>query len=144
MFNKKEFIHRIPHSGKMFLIDKVLSFDEKTLFAETKTHIDSENPLLENNILSSMNGIEYAAQAVAIHKSFVDKCTQKEGYLISVRGVKTYVEDLVNTKESLQINVKSLLSNNENATYSFTIIAGKQLLLEGRLTILIKETDSEL
>ncbi|MHA1539397.1 MAG: hypothetical protein ACTSXQ_02860 [Alphaproteobacteria bacterium] len=140
MLNKEKLRHLIPHDGTMLLIDKVLSFDAENLVACTQTHLDLKNPLLKEGRLRAVCGIEYGAQAIALHRSLADKKEQKEGYLISVRGIKLYVEEINNVEKDLQITVKSVLKGSDNSIYHFAIRTENQLLIEGNATVLIKKT----
>ena len=57
----------IPHSGSMCLLDGVLSWDENTILCRTASHRLPDNPLRSNGRLAGVCGVEYAAQAMALH-----------------------------------------------------------------------------
>ena len=64
---------RIPHQGRMCLLERVGGWDMQKIRCEAGSHRDSNNPLRAHGRLGASCGIEYAAQAM--------------GYLVSVRGV---------------------------------------------------------
>ena len=53
----------VPHDGNMCFLSSVEAFDEKSLHA--KARIESTNPFLVEDTISSWIGIEYMAQAIA-------------------------------------------------------------------------------
>jgi predicted hotdog family 3-hydroxylacyl-ACP dehydratase len=58
---------RIPHQGRMCLLDEVLDWDAQHILCRTATHRAPDNPLRSHDRLSIACGIEYAAQAMALH-----------------------------------------------------------------------------
>jgi len=77
----------VPHSGKMCLLERVLDWDEQSIRCETSSHLDMDNPLRRDGRLSSICGIEYAAQAMALHAALCSNAgaPARHGYLASVR-----------------------------------------------------------
>ena len=57
----------LPHAGRMRLIDRVVSYDEQTIVCESDSHRAADHPLAEAGVLSIICGLEYGAQAMAIH-----------------------------------------------------------------------------
>jgi len=57
----------IPHAGKMCLLELVVDYDAESIRCETRTHLAADNPLRHQGRLSCISGIEYAAQAMAVH-----------------------------------------------------------------------------
>ena len=57
----------IPHAGTMCLLENVVELDDTSISCETCSHLDPRNPLRHKGHLSSLCGIEYAAQAMALH-----------------------------------------------------------------------------
>src|ERR1700679_4346194 len=58
---------RIPHQGRMCLLDQVLAWDAHHIRCRTSTHRALDNPLRSHDRLGIASGIEYAAQAMALH-----------------------------------------------------------------------------
>ncbi len=57
----------LPHAGRMRLIDSVISYDEQSIVCESDSHRAADHPLAEAGVLSIICGLEYGAQAMAIH-----------------------------------------------------------------------------
>ena len=67
MLNKTEIAALIPHSGAMCLLDEVASWDATHIRCVARTHRDPQNPLRNGVRVPVLCGIEYAAQAMAVH-----------------------------------------------------------------------------
>src|SRR2546430_8967757 len=61
----------IPHKGRMCLLDEVLSWDAARIRCRSATHRSPDNPLRLHGRLGAACGIEYAAQAMAVHGALV-------------------------------------------------------------------------
>ena len=57
----------IPHKGRMCLLDDVLSWDRSRIRCRSAQHRTPDNPLRAHGRLGAACGIEYAAQAMAVH-----------------------------------------------------------------------------
>lgn len=57
----------IPHQGDMCLLDRVVKWDEQRIQCQAGSHRLGDNPLRSRDRLSAACGIEYAAQAMAVH-----------------------------------------------------------------------------
>src|SRR5258708_3794232 len=79
----------IPHSGAMCLLDEVLAWDAATIKCRTASHRQLGNPLSRGGSLAAICGIEYAAQAMAVHGRLADATGDRpvSGFLASVREV---------------------------------------------------------
>src|SRR5882762_5208513 len=62
---------RIPHHGRMCLLDEVIAWSEARVSCRSSTHRESDNPLRAHGRLGIACGIEYAAQAMAVHGALV-------------------------------------------------------------------------
>ncbi|MCU7911484.1 MAG: hypothetical protein KZQ63_04925 [Candidatus Thiodiazotropha sp. (ex Lucinoma aequizonata)] len=69
--NKRDICGRLPHAGPMCLLESIVSFDESSIRCVSNSHLNQDNPLRRTESLSSINGIEYAAQAMALHSSLI-------------------------------------------------------------------------
>ena len=56
----------IPHQGGMCLLDRVESWTGTEIVCRTRSHLAADNPLRYQCSLGIANGIEYAAQAMAV------------------------------------------------------------------------------
>ena len=57
----------IPHHGRMCLLDEVLEWDAQHIRCRSGTHRLPDHPLRSQGRLGVACGIEYAAQAMAVH-----------------------------------------------------------------------------
>ena len=57
----------IPHQGRMCLLDEVIEWNAQHIRCRTATHRAPDNPLRSHGRLGIACGIEYAAQAMALH-----------------------------------------------------------------------------
>ena len=132
--------NHIPHQGDMCLLDVVQSWDEANISCIAITHRAADNPLRAHDQLGIACGIEYAAQAMAIHGALSapeDSPRPKVGYLVSVRGVKMHVARLDDITEDLLIKATCVMANENNMLYEFTVSTIDQVLLEGRAAVVL-------
>ena len=79
----------IPHQGSMCLLDRVLEWSGQRIVCDALSHTDPLNPLRAAARLGAANGVEYAAQAMAVHGALLAPtgAAPTQGYLTSVRGL---------------------------------------------------------
>lgn len=123
---------RIPHQGLMCLLDQALGWDETHIICSAVSHRDRNNPLRHGNSLPAVCGIEYAAQAMALHASLTET-SSKHGLLAGVREVVLLAERLDDIPGELTIRAGKIAAEGEIALYQFSISAGDRELLRGRL-----------
>ncbi|MES2637667.1 MAG: 3-hydroxylacyl-ACP dehydratase [Pseudomonadota bacterium] len=132
--------NHIPHQGKMCLLKSVKSWDQDKITCIADSHRVLDNPLRAHDKLGIACGIEYAAQAMAVHGSLlapVNSAKPKVGYLVSVRGVTMSVTRLDDIEEDLVINAVCMMASESNMLYQFTLSANDKILLEGRATVVL-------
>jgi predicted hotdog family 3-hydroxylacyl-ACP dehydratase len=129
--------HLIPHAGRMLLLEEILQWDEHQLVARTASHLDAGNPLRGAGVLHSACGIEYAAQAMALHGALRAAAPSEGGMLASVREVRLFAPSLDASGEPLQVRARLLSGDARLAMYAFDVQAGAQPLLAGRATVLL-------
>lgn len=137
--DKKWIEAHIPHQGGMCLLDSVICWDEQSITCTSTTHQSMTNPLRFNGRLNTACGIEYAAQAMAVHGALLapDKQSRpRAGFLVSVRGAKIYCQYLDDKEQVLTINAECLNKSEGNLLYTFTVKAENTLLLEGRAAVM--------
>jgi predicted hotdog family 3-hydroxylacyl-ACP dehydratase len=130
----------IPHHGNMCLLHTVEAWDQESITCLASSHRAVDNPLRAHEQLGIVCGIEYAAQAMAVHGALlapVDSIRPKMGYLVSVRGVSMAVNRLDDIAEDLLINARCIMASESNMLYQFSITAGDRLLLEGRAAVVL-------
>lgn len=130
----------IPHSGRMCLLDHARSFDHQGIICIATSHRLQTNPLRENNMLHSVCGIEYAAQAMALHGALISSPpskTPRAGRLAGIRSVEFVVSRLDDIQEDLEIYATQLLGDENSMVYEFTIKISNQVLLNGKATVVL-------
>jgi predicted hotdog family 3-hydroxylacyl-ACP dehydratase len=140
MIDKAELSHLIPHAGAMCLLDHVSSWDARSIRCVAMSHRDPANPLAADGRLGAACGIEYAAQAMAVHGglSGVTEQRPKAGYLMSLRGLtlhRTYLDDL---EDELIIEVERLAGEGTQVSYRFNLTCAGQPVLAGRAAVLLE------
>lgn len=132
--------HHIPHQGTMCLLDHVQDWSQDTITCIAHSHRATDNPLRAHNRLGVANGIEYAAQAMAVHGALLapaGSATPKVGYLVSVRGVRMAVSRLDDVEGDLEITAQCMMASESNMLYEFKLTAQNQVLLEGRAAVVL-------
>ena len=135
--NHAEICARIPHGGSMCLLDRVLAWDAVHIECRAVSHRDPANPLRRAGRLASVCGIEYAAQAMALHGSLLAAADAPPtlGYLASLRDVSLDVERLDDVAVELTIHAERLSGGADSFLYSFRVTAGERPLLSGRSAV---------
>lgn len=138
--SRDHFCHLIPHSGSMCLIDRILDWDETTIRCSTSTHRSPDNPLSEGGCLHAVCGIEYAAQAAALHGGLLAERAGKPaapGVLAAIRQVRMRVHRLDDLPDDLVIAADCQWADAGGLLYDFTVDAGLERVLDGRLAVIL-------
>ncbi|AOI66620.1 hotdog family protein [Burkholderia territorii] len=134
----------IPHDGAMCLLDRVEAWDAARIRCSATSHRDPRNPLRSHGRLASVCGIEYAAQAMAVHGALLStQCAQTEfarpraGYLASVRNVDAFVDRLDTFELPLIVDAERIGGDDRSVLYGFTLRCGERVLLGGRAVVML-------
>ena len=130
---------RIPHHGDMCLLDAVVDWSETAISCRATSHADPANPLRAADRLGAANGIEYAAQAMAVHGALLAGSSDKprQGYLTSVRSVSLHVARLDNLAGELSVQAERLSGDSNHILYQFSLSHDGHCLLEGRAAVVL-------
>ena len=141
----------IPHQGSMCLLDEVLTWNAVRVQCRSSTHRDLANPLRARGRLAAVCGIEYAAQAMAVHGALIasritasPKSTAVAGYLASVRNVTLYANRLDDVAVDLVATAELVTGDERTVQYDFSVSGGERILLAGRATIVFNAALREL
>jgi predicted hotdog family 3-hydroxylacyl-ACP dehydratase len=139
VLNHAEIVARIPHQGNMCLLDAVTAWSESQIHCRAISHRDQTNPLRAAGRLGAANGIEYAAQAMAIHGSLLANSGDqpRQGYLTSVRSVALHVARLDDLSGELDVHAERLSGDHNNILYQFSLSHAGRCLLEGRAAVVL-------
>lgn len=116
---------KIPHKGKMLLIDKIenIDFENKTII--TFATINKENIFYETDGIPSYIFTEYVAQSCAAYNSFYkennlennrENTNEKIGFILNIKSVNCY-KDKVKAGETVFIKAKETLRDSNIAYY---------------------------
>jgi len=130
----------IPHQGSMCLLDAVEEWNEAEIVCRASSHRLTDNPLRAAGGLGIATGIEYAAQAMAVHGALLagDDETPTVGFLTSVRDVRWQRPRLDDVVGDLMVHAERISGNDVNILYRFDIQAAGAMLLCGRASVMLK------
>ncbi|MEO6274089.1 MAG: 3-hydroxylacyl-ACP dehydratase [Rhodoferax sp.] len=126
----------------MCLLDRVNQWDATTIVCSASSHRALDNPLRAQGRLGAACGVEYAAQAMAVHGSLLAQAdgAPRVGYLASVRSVQLHVPRLDDMVGDLTITAERIAGDANNILYLFTVAADGQTLLTGRAAVVLDAT----
>lgn len=133
---------RIPHQGSMCLLDAVLDWSPDIIRCRAVSHRDATNPLRAEGRLGIACGVEYAAQAMAMHGALLAESggRPRQGFLASVRGVDFFAERLDDIGGDLELVAERLSGDDNNVLYQFSVHGDGRELASGRAAVIL---DSE-
>lgn len=129
----------IPHQGAMCLLDAVADWSENSISCRAVGHTDPAHPLRAAGRLGAANGIEYAAQAMAVHGALLagQDDAPRQGYLTSVRSVTLHVARLDDLAGPLDVQAERLSGDANHILYQFSVGHAGRCLLEGRAAVVL-------
>jgi predicted hotdog family 3-hydroxylacyl-ACP dehydratase len=136
---RSEIAELIPHAGAMCLLDGVRFWDATRIVCTASSHRDADNPLASDSGLDAICGIEYAAQAMAVHGALIASAGRRPaaGYLASVRDVTWHAARLDLLADDLEVTATRLAGNQASALYSFSLRCGAEPVLTGRAAVVL-------
>ena len=139
MLARAEIARMIPHAGRMCLLDEVAGWDATTIRCLARSHRDAANPLRAGGELPALCGIEYAAQAMAVHGrlSSAIESRPRAGYLASVSDVVCAVRRLDDVEGDLMIEAEKLAGDEARVQYRFTITSNHTRILTGTAAVVL-------
>lgn len=129
----------IPHRGAMCLLDGVLEYDERRVVCRASSHADPANPLRVGDRLPAACGIEYGAQAMAVHGALLaaDGAPLGPGILASVRALTLHAARLDDVAGPLRVTAERLSGEQDHILYDFSVAGEAGELLRGRATVVL-------
>jgi predicted hotdog family 3-hydroxylacyl-ACP dehydratase len=138
---------RIPHSGDMCLLSRLVAWDGQRIECRADNHRDVAHPLRTASGLLSPCAIEYAAQAMALHGALIGQeagTPATPGFLASARGVKLSVLRLDNLPltaagepDELIVSALRQSGNAQQILYTFTVTHGGRAIADGRAAVVL-------
>jgi predicted hotdog family 3-hydroxylacyl-ACP dehydratase len=135
----------IPHQGRMCLLDEIVLWDAQRIICRSGTHRALDNPLRAQQRLGIACGIEYAAQAMALHGALASSGGGGEGssvrtevgLLAGVRDLHMHVARLDDLEGDLICEATHVAGDSLTALYKFALRFGRRDLLTGRATVVL-------
>jgi len=124
----------------MCLLDHVEAWDPQHIQCRASSHRAADNPLRAYGRLGAACGIEYAAQAMAVHGALLappDSTRARAGYLVSARGTQLHIPRLDDIAADLRVEATCITRSENNILYQFSVSATGRLLLDGRATVVL-------
>ena len=123
----------------MCLLNATVDWSATAISCRASSHTDPANPLRADGRLGAASGIEYAAQAMAIHGALLASADAqpRQGYLTSVRGVTLHVARLDDLPGELDVQAERLSGDGNHILYQFSLSHAGRCLLEGRATVVL-------
>jgi predicted hotdog family 3-hydroxylacyl-ACP dehydratase len=146
MISKAALCRLIPHHGTMCLLDAVEQWDDTSILCTTASHRDPTNPLRRDNQLEAICGLEYAAQAMAVHVGLLQQEKERRlavGYLGAVKNLMLRANRLDHVKGDLTVQATRLVGEGGSFIYAFRVSDERQELLDGRASIFLKYLDHQ-
>jgi predicted hotdog family 3-hydroxylacyl-ACP dehydratase len=143
----------IPHHGRMCLLDEVMEWDAQHVRCRSGSHRLPDHPLRSRGRLGVACGIEYAAQAMAVHGALAGgvlagtsvgvrtgaagKGRSEAGFLAGLRDVRLHVPRLDDIEADLICEALLVAGDHGSALYDFAIRSEARplRLLSGRATV---------
>jgi predicted hotdog family 3-hydroxylacyl-ACP dehydratase len=128
----------IPHAGRMCLLDSVLSWDATHIECRASSHRDADNPLRAHGRLGCACGVEYAAQAMAVHAALAPTLAALgAGYLVGLRSTVLHVARLDDIEADLLVSAARITGDTAAFIYEFAVRDARRPYLSGRATVLL-------
>jgi predicted hotdog family 3-hydroxylacyl-ACP dehydratase len=129
----------IPHSGAMCLLDGVVEWDANRIRCMSRSHRAMDNPLRTDGRLPAVCGVEYAAQAMAVHGGLTGKFggRPRAGYLASLRDVVCRRERLDDLEGDLLVEAEQVAGDGAHVIYRFRLRVGEVEVLSGQALVVL-------
>jgi len=139
LVSRAEIAGLIPHGGDMCLLDGVLQWDAKRILCVSRSHRSGENPLRAAGRLPAVCGVEYAAQAMAVHGGLAGKVAgrPRAGYLASLKDVECRRERLDDLEGDLIVEAEQVAGDGAHVIYRFKLQVGQVEVLSGQALVVL-------
>ena len=128
----------------MCLLDAVLQWDAQRIVCEARSHTAPDHPLRADHRLGAAIGVEYAAQAMAVHGALLapGNAAPEPGYLASVRALNLHVDRIDDLAGPIRVSAERLLGDTRLILYQFQLHHQQRCLLDGRASVVLGATGS--
>ena len=127
----------------MRLIDRVVAYDDERIVCESESHRAANHPLAHEDALSILCGLEYGAQAMAIHGALLAAGARtasdapRHGYLVAASDLRWSIDRLDHCDAPLTIEAISEFRSGNQVAYRFELRTSEQAVLSGRASVVL-------
>lgn len=139
--DRSTWAERIPHRGRMALIERVLSYDADGIVAESDTHRALDHPLRRDGRLHAVHLCEYGAQAMAVHGALIALdagAGVRPGLLVALRDVELRVARIDDLSAALSIQARRQHADVNAWLYGFEIRHRGDTIAVGRAMVMLE------
>jgi len=123
----------------MCLLERVEVWDDDTILCSTHSHKDLNNPLRKGGRLSAIHGLEYGAQAMALHGALLAKREEipfRGAYVAAVHDLRLLAARLDTLPHRLRVEARRLLTVPGGVVYHVIIDSGGRPVVTARVTVM--------
>jgi predicted hotdog family 3-hydroxylacyl-ACP dehydratase len=130
-------LDRLPHAGRMRLLDDVLELTPEFVGVCASSHRDRSNPLRGPAGLAAVHAVEYAAQAAALHGAAAADGPRHAPlrYIATVRDARFERDRLDELSGPLEIEARLLTPVAGGAAYEVKVSCGSVPIMTARLLL---------
>ena len=138
--NTADIVKLLPHASRMVLLDDVLEHDADTIHCVARSHHAADNPLREDGRLPAWCGLEYAAQAMAVHQRLCAGNAEApaRGFLALARELALSRDLLDELPGELHIHAEKVIAQGGHSLYDFRLSCDEQPVLSGRVAVVLQ------
>lgn len=138
--NAADIAKLLPHRGSMVLLDDVIDYDAGRIHCLARRHRSTDNPLREGGRLPAWCGLEYAAQAMAVHQGLCagDSAPPARGFLAVARELEISINELDGLPGELHIHAEKIIAEGGRSLYQFHLTSDEQPVLSGRVAVVLQ------
>lgn len=122
----------------MCLLHEVVAWSAESIECRARSHRDRSNPLRARGQLAAIHGVEYAAQAMALHGALLGgegAPATRPGYIGAIRALELHTPRLDDLADELTVRADRLAGDADHVLYAFSVRAGERVLVEGRVSV---------
>lgn len=121
----------------MVLLDRVESWNDSEILCITASHRDTANPFRSAGRLSVFCGVEYGAQAMALHGALISGDQGRPGVLAGLRSVTCHVDWLDDIEEDVAVRAELKIGERTRFLYDFSLRCADSLLVQGQAAVVL-------
>lgn len=136
--NRAEIARHLPHSGRMCLLEAALACDATAITCTASNHHDIDHPLRRDGRLPITAGIEYAAQAMALHATLtrqVVAAPNTRAMLVQLANISWTRDSFDECAGPLLIQAQQISALGNAANYHFSVSNDGAHLIEGNILV---------